>query len=620
MKRRAPGRSTSTLSRSPESDPTTAYANAVVAGKIVAGQLVIAAARRHLRDLKDGARRGLVWRPDKAAHALEFYPTCLIVTAGSRAGSPFVLLDWMRFVTGSLFGWYRTSDRLRFRRCWIETGKGQAKSPFMAATGLYVVGFRGVPRAEGYAIAWDKDQANVPFKDAVAMCRAPIPGQDDVPEALRETLESRGTVTIRGTLDNCWKIEFPETGSKLQSVANNENLSGPRPVFIQADEVHEYKSNALLETWARAIAKEPGDALMMMATNTPSADQIVATEYSEYYQKVALGEIQDDEALVYIARVDVADREGVFENEAVWINALPALGITFPIENIRGEVATARHLLSTANSVRRLYFGHPVGVAGFWISEEAWEAVQGTVNPVAMRGRPCWLSLDLSRKNDLTALTAVWVDERGHLYARTYYWTTKDGLADRSRADNAPYDQWVGAGHITAVPGSVIDKTFVAAEVKRLCAEHDVRFLAFDVAMIGDFLEACEAIGFPVWRWQGADKPQLNGLKLVSHAQGKRVVFEDRQLCMPRSIERLEDAILNGTITIDSSPVTYSCAANAQVDADGQGNRCFDKKRSRGRIDSLVTLTMAIGSATMAEPEDPAAAFSRMIVARGGLV
>jgi hypothetical protein len=46
---------------------------------------------------------------------------------------------------------------------------------------------------------------------------------------------------------------------------------------------------------------------------------------------------------------------------------------------------------------------------------------------------------------------------------------------------------------------------------------------------------------------------------------------------MPRSIERLEDAILNGKITIDSSPVTLSCAANAQIDSDGMNNRCFDK-------------------------------------------
>jgi phage terminase large subunit-like protein len=302
------------------------------------------------------------------------------------------------------------------------------------------------------------------------------------------------------------------------------------------------------------------------------------------------------------------------------VKALPALGVTFPIENIRGEVATARHLLSTASSVKRLHFGIPVGTTDFWIAEEAWEAVQGTVNPVAMRRRPCWLSLDLSKKNDLTALTAVWTDETGRLYAKTWYWTTRDGLADRSRADAAPYDQWVEGGFIAAVGGATIGKTFVAAEVKRICAEHKVQFLAFDAAFISDFITACEEIGFPVWKWEGVDKPAGRGLKLVSHAQGKRVLFEDRQLCMPRSIERLEDAILNSGITIDASPVTYSCAASAQIDADGQGNRCFDKKRSRGRIDGIVTLAMAVGAATAIEPEDAGAAFSRIIMARGGFV
>ena len=329
---------------------------------------------------------------------------------------------------------------------------------------------------------------------------------------------------------------------------------------------------------------------------------------------------RDDEAFAYIARCDVADRETIFDHEEHWPKSLPALGITFPIENIRGEVNTSRVLLSTRLSVARLFFGVPIGTTDFWIEEAAWAAVQGEVNPAAMRGRSCWLSLDLSKKNDLTALTAVWVDERDHLYAKTWYWTTREGLADRSRADNAPYDQWAEAGHITAVPGSVINKTFVAAQVARLCAEHDVRFLAFDAAMIGDFITACEDIAFPTWKWEGVNGPVGRGLKLVSHAQGKRVVFEDRQLCMPRSVERLEDRILNGTITIDRSPVTYSCAANAQIDSDGMNNRCFDKKRSRGRIDGIVTLAMAVGAATVVEAEDAGEVFSRMIVARGGLV
>jgi len=86
----------------------------------------------------------------------------------------------------------------------------------------------------------------------------------------------------------------------------------------------------------------------------------------------------------------------------------------------------------------------------------------------------------------------------------------------------------------------------------------------------------------------------------VAHAQGTRVMFEDRQLCMPHSITKTEDAILDGRIIIDNSPVTYSCAANASIDADGQGNRAFNKKRSRGRIDGMVTTTMAVGAATAA--------------------
>jgi phage terminase large subunit-like protein len=151
--------------------------------------------------------------------------------------------------------------------------------------------------------------------------------------------------------------------------------------------------------------------------------------------------------------------------------------------------------------------------------------------------------------------------------------------------------------HLGAMPGAVIDKTFAADQVAKLCAEHDVQYLSFDPAFIADFIAACETIGLPVWKWEGPGKPEGVGLKFVSHAQGKKVFFDDRQLCMPRSIERFEDAILNESITIDASPVTYMCASNAIVDSDGQGNRCFDKKRSRGRIDGLVTSAMAVGAA-----------------------
>lgn len=573
-------------------DPTTEWAADVVAGRILSGELVRHAAQRHLRDLRDGPARGLHWAPEQAARALGFLPAVLTITAGAKAGEPFEPLPWHRFAIGSLFGWRKASGRMRFRAGWIETGKGQAKSPLMAAIGLYLMGWADIPRSEVYAIGQDRATANVLFADAVAMCRAPIPGGDD-----SDTLEARGEVVIRGEGDNAWKIEHIETRSKFRALANGEAVSGPRPTAVLADEIHEFKASTAIEMWRRAIAKMPGDALMLMGTNTPATTQIVGTDYSEFYQKVACGEISDDEAFAFIARVDKADRETVFDNEACWGKALPALDITFPIENIRGEVNTAKQLLSTALSVKRLYFGIPVGATEFWIAEEAWLSAQGEVDAEAMKGCPCWLSLDLSKKNDLTALTAVWRADDGRLYAKTWYWTVRDGIVERSRRDQAPYDEWAEAGFITAVPGAVIDKTFVAAEVARISAENEVQFLAFDPAGIADFIAACEDIGFAVWRWKGPDEPEGDGLKLVAHGQGNRVAFEDRQLVMPRSIERLEDLILNGGIVIEASPVTYACAANAQLLPDGQGNRAFDKKRSRGRIDGLVTLAMAAGAA-----------------------
>lgn len=576
-------------------DPTSAWAQAAVDGDFVVGDLVRYAAERHLRDIRDAQRRGYFWRPELAQRAIDFFPSLFTITDGPAAGKPFHLLPYHVFCAGSLMGWVNADGRWRFRSGWIETGKGQAKSPLMAGLGLYAMGWCGFKRSQVYSIAANKQTANVLFKDAFAMCRAQVPGYDE-----DETLEGLGHVVIRGEGDNAWKIEHPGSQSFFQPLAGGTSQSGPRPRMVLADEIHEFTSDAQIEVWRRAITKVAGSAMMVLGTNTPATAQLVGTSYSETAQKIARGEVKDDTAFAFVARVDKADRETVFENEACWHKALPALGITYPVANIREEVATAKTRLSTASSVKRLYFGIPTGAADFWIDEEKWAAVLAPIGDdeiAALKGCPCWLSLDLSKKNDLTALTATWRDGAGILWQKTWYWTTKDGLPDRVKADQAPYDEWVEAGHLVAVDGATIDKSFVAARVADLCAAHDVRELVFDPAQFADFETACDDIGFPAWKFEGPDKPAGVGLKMVKHFQGVQVRFEDRQYCMPRSIERFEDRILKETIVIDNSPVTYSCAANAAIIEDGQKNRAFDKKRSRGRIDGIVTSAMGVGAA-----------------------
>ena len=568
-------------------DRTTQYAKDVVKGRIVAGEFVRLAAQRHLDDLKDGPKRGLRWDMAEAERAINFFPAVLTITEGAKAGQPFTLLPWHLFAIGSLYGWRDTNGLRRFRIAWLETGKGQAKSPLMAGVALYEILGRKRQRAEVYCIGEDKNTAKVMFRDAVAMCRAEIPGKG-------ESLEGSGRVKIRGTGDNAHKIEHPTSSSKFEPVANTDAISGPKPVAVLADEIHEMKSSKGIEIWRAAIGKMSGDPLMMLGTNTPSIDQPVGTEYSEFFQKVLRGEFTDDSAFAYIARVDKDDDP--MNDESCWIKALPALGITYPIENVRKQVESSKLLLSTQLTTKRLFFGIPVGTAGFWISEQAWDSTQGAVDEEAMRGKRLHLAMDLSQKNDLTALSGCWEGET--LAVKTWYWTCEYEVAERATKDQIPYRELAEAGQLTITPSATIDYTFVADQVKNLCARHDVVQLVVDSAYIQDFIRACDDIGFPVWLYEGPEEPEGTGLKIVRHAQGGRVVFEDKMLCMPVSIRHLEDHILKGTVVIDKSRMTTICASNTHLAFDAQKNKWFDKKRSRGRIDGMVTIAMSVGSAT----------------------
>ncbi|WP_337183847.1 terminase TerL endonuclease subunit [Shinella sp.] len=570
-------------------DPTTEYASKVITGEIIAGRFVRAACKRHLDDLKHGHKRGLFFDVDQAARAIRFFPAMFTVTAGEKVGEPFYLLEWMTFVVGSLFGWRNADASRRFRHAWIETGKGQAKSPLMGAIGVYMIGFCGVKRAEAYAIANDLDQAKVLFSDAVALCRAPIPGKDGA------TLLTEKRVLIRGTSDNAWKIEFPASESKFLPMASSDTISGPKPIAVFGDEIHEMKTDKAIQLWKAAIDKMPGDPLMMLGTNTPAADQAVATNLSQFYQRVAEGVIADDSAFSYIARVDEDDDP--FNDETCWVKALPALGITYPIDNVRRRVETAKHIASERLATERLYFGKPVGSSGFWLpDEQAWRACLGPVFTEEVKEFPCFLSLDLSRKNDLTALSACWRAPGDKLTLKTWYWTTSGGLARREAQDGIPYTSFAADKYVTILESETIDYTFVAQQVAVLRAEFKIDSLTVDPAYISEFIKAAAEVGLPVWRYMGPKEPAGSGLKIVTHAQGTKIAFEDRQLCMPHSISRMTDKILKGEVLIEENKLTDVCASNVVLISDGIGNQMFDKNKSRGRIDGMVSKAMAVGA------------------------
>lgn len=583
-------RKTQRKSSSRPTDAATAYALDVTEGRIIAGPHVRNACARHLRDLDLQGKRGFrfTWDTAKVSRVIEFFTVVLKLDGGSDEPKPFAPEPWQCFVLGSLFGWVDAEGHRRFRTAFIETGKGSGKSPLAAGVGLYMLMADDERRAEVYAAAVDKEQAGILFRDAVSMSK--LSGVID------------GKVTRSGGDGREYNIAYPATGSffrPISSESQGRGKSGYRPHCVLLDEIHEHPTNAMVE-FMRAGTKGRRQALIFMITNSGVDRTSVCYEYHLYGEQVASGDRKDDGFFSYICAVD--EGENPFDDEACWIKANPSMGVTFPKAYLEGQVLSAKGMPSKESIVRRLNFCQWVDAANPWIDGDLWRECEVDELPDTAGRAPCF-GLDLSSKRDLTAAAKVVELADGTLAAELRFWTPADSLQERERADRVPYSAWVKAGHLIAVPGRAISYDYVVQDLAEWLSL-DGAALAFDPWRLEDFQRALDDAGVDSWTYEGPDKPAGQGLRMVRHGQGFGGGASDASLWMPRSITDTEEAVLQRRLKVKRNPVLTWNSASAVLESDATENKKWTKRKSTGRIDGIVALSMAVGLAMQTEPEE----------------
>lgn len=584
-------------------DPVTAWAQAVVAGDVVQGPYVRAACARHLKDLIEGPARGLKWDVVAANRAINFFPDVLRLAGGQFEGKPFDLHPSQKFKTGSLFGWKRADGTRRFRRAYIEEGKGNGKSPWAAGIGMYCLVADNEPRAEVYAAAADKDQAMVLFRDAVAM-------REQSPALAMRLVPSGGNPV--------WNLSDPKTGSFFRPISSAKSSagSGPRPSCALCDEVHEHPDSLIIETLEKGF-KWRRQPLLIMITNSGSDRNSVAWSERTHAVRVVEGTINDDDTFSFVCALDKGDDP--LTDPSCWPKANPLLGVTIKAEYLAGVVRQATQIPGKINGVLRLNFCVWTDAAEAWMTKAAIDAVLADFDPVAEHsGKTISVGADLSASQDMTA--EAFVIETGFkevertspdgtvtkVNAPTYdawieAWTPGDTVKARALQDDAPYEEWVRDGFLRAPAGKVIRLDYPAAHLAAITTDFAVKYVAYDRYAFRRFEEECAALGLT--------------LPFIDHPQGgkKRGAVPDDLLLeakragrepplglwMPGSLLELEHAILEGRIRIRRNPVLISACAAATTEDDPWGNRWLSKRRATNRIDALIALCMALGAAMM---------------------
>ena len=543
------------------SDAATQYALEVVAGERIAGPHVRGQCARHLRDIESGHKRGLVWSVEESEKSQGFYADVLKLNGGDYEGKPFELLPWQKFVVGSLFGWHGADGYRRFRVAYVETAKGSGKSPLAAGVGMKGLVADNEPRAEIYSAATKKDQAMILFRDAVAMV-------DQSPELSKRLQKS-------GTGERCWNLAYMAQGAFFRPISSDDGQSGPRPHIGLIDELHEHKTNTVVEMM-RAGTKSRRQAMIFMITNAGHNRMGPCWGYHEYGAKVASGEVEDDAFFPFVCGLDESDDP--FADETCWPKANPSLqDADLPgMKYIREQVVEAKGMPSKEAIVRRLNFCQWTDAESPWISGEVWRGAQRDFDWQDLRGRRAVAGLDLSSTTDLTGMVfLVEPIEAGEPWLLVpFAWLPDVELQRKADTDRVPYIQWRAEGYLDTTPGRAISKRVILQKLSAMCDFFEIIAVGYDRWRIEDLmaLAADDGISLPEMT------PVGQGYKDFSPA-----------------LETFERMLLNGEIAHAGHKVLDWCMSNAVIEQDGAENRKLSKEKATGRIDLAVAAVMAAG-------------------------
>ena len=476
------------------------------------------------------------------------------VPEGKGVGEPVKLREWQRAELRKL---YDSPTSLFI----ISFGRKNGKTALVAfIVLLHTCGPEAVPNSEVVSGARSRDQAAMVFRYASKCARLS-------PE-LAPFLQFRDTAK---------EILCPELGTTYKALSADASTNiGRSPVLAIHDELGQVRGprDAFYDAIDTSQGAYPG-ALSIVISTQAATDLDLLSVLIDDAKK---GRDPTVKMSLYTAPEDLDP----YSDEAL-AAANPAFGDFLDADYCRKQAEKARRMPSFENSYRNLILNQRVNMHTPFVTRTVWEANGGEPDELAFQGR-VFVAVDLSARNDLTAIVSLAEGDQGGWHVRPEFWTPEIGMEERVRRDGMPYDLWVKQGYMESTPGASVDYDFIADRLIEIAGE------AESVHVVAD-------------RWR---------LKELEAALSRRDVelpiepFGQGFQSMAPALDSLEAALLNKRIRHGNHPVLGMCASNAVAVSDPAGNRKLDKSKATGRIDGMVALAMAMGAASATEaPKQP---------------
>ena len=501
-----------------------------------------------------------------------YYHDLLILPRDGGGTRPFDLLDlWYGNILAPIFGWKRADGRRRFDKGFMTTGKKNAKSTTLAGLCTYMMVADGEEEAECYATATDRDQASIVYN-----------------KVKRSVRESKYLDSIIKRKDSLKRMEHPATSSCFEAISSDaDSAEGKNPHLLICDELHVWKDRKFFEALMYGDIQRNQPLFLMITTAGSDITNIGFEEYE--FARDLLDPDNPFYSMSHFAYIAEASKERAWNDPEGWKEANPALleGVG-SLEKLAAKCEEARQSPRKQRSFERYICNRWVtDVEEAWLDPDDWVKCDEEIPDHTED--PCSGALDLSKTTDLTALTlGFWNGDAIDLL--WWFWMPEDRLKDLEDRDRVPYRDWVKDGLIQATPGNIVDYAYIRAMLTGqtetgeeladcLAKRYQINEIAFDPYNSTKLV---------------TELSEYDGLSMVEHRQGF--------ISMNGPSKEFERRVSQGLINHGNNPVANWMSRNIVVDTDPAGNIKPTKKKSRYKIDGIVTAVMTVGRMVLAPP------------------
>lgn len=471
------------------------------------------------------------------------------IPEGKFVGQPVRLREWQRAEVRKIY-----DNPHGTRRAIISFGRKNAKTSLAAfLLLLHLVGPEARPNSQLFSGAQSRDQAAVLFALAAKI--------------VRMSPDLRSYVGVR---DTAKQLYCPELGTLYRALSADASTAyGLSPVFVVHDELGQVVGprSDLYEALETASGAQEAPLSLIISTQAPGDGDLLSVLIDD----AKTGKDPRTVLSLYTAPEDLDPF-----SEAAWRAANPALGDFLNVKEVSDMSEAARRMPAREAAYRNLVLNQRVSMHSAFVTRSLWESCAGAPDESVFESSECFIGLDLSARNDLTALVLVAKAKDGTWHVLPTFFVPQIGLLERAARDRVPYDVWAQQGRLEVTPGASVEYGAVAQRLCDLCDRYAVTEIVFDRWRIDVLKAELSRLG--------------RELPMVEFGQG----FKD----MTPALESFETELMNARLRHGGHPVMNWCALNAIAVKDPAGNRKLDKSKSTGRIDGIVALVMAMGAAS----------------------